>query len=164
MARSYKSSDLQRLFAWLGLSALVLIIDQLTKILAKSNLFEGSPKVVNEFLNWTLVYNPGAAFSFLAQAGGWQRWLLTGFGIGAAAIMVWLMRKHAHQTVFALALSLLLAGAIGNVIDRMTYGAVVDFIDVHYLDWHWPAFNIADSAITLGVVLLIFDEIKRVNK
>ena len=84
MARSYKSSDLQRLFAWLGLSTLVLIIDQFTKVLAKNNLFEGNPKVVTEFLNWTLVYNPGAAFSFLAQAGGWQRWLFTGFGIGAA--------------------------------------------------------------------------------
>ena len=164
MARSYKSSDLQRLFVWLGLSALVLIIDQFTKVLAKNNLFEGNPKAVTEFLNWTLVYNPGAAFSFLAQASGWQRWLFTGFGIGAAAVMIWLMRKHAHQTVFSLALSLLLAGAIGNVIDRMTYGAVIDFIDVHYLGWHWPAFNIADSAITLGVVLLIFDEVKRVNK
>jgi signal peptidase II len=161
---SLKSNSRQAFLLWLGLSSLLLILDQLTKIVAKNSLFEGVSQPVTSFLNWTLVYNSGAAFSFLAQAGGWQRWFFTGVGIVAALIMIWLIRKNSHQTIFSLALSLVLSGAIGNVIDRIIYGAVVDFVDVHYMGWHWPAFNIADSAITIGVILLIVDEIKRVNK
>jgi len=161
---SLKSNSRQAFLLWLGLSSLLLILDQLTKIIAKNSLFEGVSQPVTSFLNWTLVYNSGAAFSFLAQAGGWQRWFFTGVGIFAALIMIWLIRKNSHQTIFSLALSLVLSGAIGNVIDRIIYGAVVDFVDVHYMGWHWPAFNIADSAITIGVILLIVDEIKRVNK
>jgi signal peptidase II len=161
---SPKSNNQQAFLLWLGLSSLLLILDQLTKIIAKNSLFEGVSQPVTSFLNWTLVYNSGAAFSFLAQAGGWQRWFFTGVGIIAALIMIWLIRKNSHQTIFSLALSLVLSGAIGNVIDRIIYGAVVDFVDVHYMGWHWPAFNIADSAITIGVILLIVDEIKRVNK
>jgi signal peptidase II len=161
---SYKSNNKQSLLLWLGLSSFLLILDQLTKIIAKNNLFEGVSQPVTSFLNWTLVYNSGAAFSFLAQAGGWQRWFFTGVGIIAALVMIWLIRKNCHQTIFSLALSLILSGAIGNVIDRVLYGAVVDFVDLHYMGWHWPAFNIADSAITIGVILLIIDEIKRVNK
>lgn len=166
MARSNRSSSNsnQTFLLWLGLSGLLLAIDQLSKILAKGNLVEGVSNPITSFLNWTLVYNPGAAFSFLAQAGGWQRWFFTGLGIAAALLIIWLIRKNAQQTLFCLAMSLILSGAVGNVIDRVMYGAVVDFIDVYYLHWHWPAFNIADSAITLGVILLIFDEIKRVNK
>jgi signal peptidase II len=161
---SLKSNSRQAFLLWLGLSSLLLILDQLTKIIAKNSLFEGVSQPVTNFLNWTLVYNSGAAFSFLAQAGGWQRWFFTCVGIIAALIMIWLIRKNSHQTIFSLALSLVLSGAIGNVIDRIIYGAVVDFVDVHYMGWHWPAFNIADSAITIGVILLIIDEIKRVNK
>lgn len=161
---SPKSNNQQAFLLWLGLSSLLLILDQLTKIIAKNSLFEGVSQPVTSFLNWTLVYNSGAAFSFLAQAGGWQRWFFTGVGIIAALIMIWLIRKNSHQTIFSLALSLVLSGAIGNVIDRIIYGAVVDFVDVHYMGWHWPAFNIADSTITIGVILLIVDEIKRVNK
>ena len=161
---SLKSNSRQAFLLWLGLSSLLLILDQLTKIIAKNSLFEGVSQPVTNFLNWTLVYNSGAAFSFLAQAGGWQRWFFTCVGIIAALIMIWLIRKNSHQTIFSLALSLVLSGAIGNVIDRIIYGAVVDFVDVHYMGWHWPAFNIADSAITIGVILLIVDEIKRVNK
>lgn len=161
---SPKSNNRQAFLLWLGLSSLLLILDQLTKVIAKNSLFEGISQPVTSFLNWTLVYNSGAAFSFLAQAGGWQRWFFTGVGIIAALIMIWLIRKNSHQTIFSLALSLVLSGAIGNVIDRIIYGAVVDFVDVHYMGWHWPAFNIADSAITIGVILLIVDEIKRVNK
>jgi signal peptidase II len=164
LARSSKSINTQAFLGWMGLASLLLILDQLTKIIAKNNLFENVSQPVTSFLNWTLIYNSGAAFSFLAQAGGWQRWFFTGLGIIAALVMIWLIRKNASQRVFSLALSLLLSGAIGNVIDRIAYGAVVDFIDVHYMGWHWPAFNIADSAITIGVILLIFDEIKRVNK
>ena len=161
---SPKSNNRQAFLLWLGLSSLLLILDQLTKVIAKNSLFEGVSQQVTSFLNWTLVYNSGAAFSFLAQAGGWQRWFFTGVGIIAALIMIWLIRKNSHQTIFSLALSLVLSGAIGNVIDRIIYGAVVDFVDVHYMGWHWPAFNIADSAISIGVILLIVDEIKRVNK
>jgi signal peptidase II len=161
---SPKSNNRQAFLLWLGLSSFLLILDQLTKVIAKNSLFEGVSQPVTSFLNWTLVYNSGAAFSFLAQAGGWQRWFFTSVGIIAALIMIWLIRKNSHQTIFSLALSLVLSGAIGNVIDRIIYGAVVDFVDVHYLGWHWPAFNIADSAITIGVILLIIDEIKRVNK
>ena len=161
---SPKSNNRQAFLLWLGLSSFLLILDQLTKVIAKNSLFEGVSQPVTSFLNWTLVYNSGAAFSFLAQAGGWQRWFFTSVGIIAALIMIWLIRKNSHQTIFSLALSLVLSGAIGNVIDRIIYGAVVDFVDVHYMGWHWPAFNIADSAITIGVILLIVDEIKRVNK
>lgn len=159
-----KSNNRQAFLLWLGLSSFLLILDQLTKVIAKNSLFEGVSQPVTSFLNWTLVYNSGAAFSFLAQAGGWQHWFFTGVGIIAALIMIWLIRKNSHQVIFSLALSLVLSGAIGNVIDRIIYGAVVDFVDVHYMGWHWPAFNIADSAITIGVILLIIDEIKRVNK
>jgi signal peptidase II len=161
---SPKSNNRQTFLLWLGLSSFILILDQLTKVIAKNSLFEGVSQPVTSFLNWTLVYNSGAAFSFLAQAGGWQRWFFTSVGIIAALIMIWLIRKNSHQTIFSLALSLVLSGAIGNVIDRIIYGAVVDFVDVHYMGWHWPAFNIADSAISIGVILLIVDEIKRVNK
>jgi signal peptidase II len=162
--RSGSSNGKQTFLLWLGLSGLLLAVDQLSKILVKGNLVEGVANPVTSFLNWTLIYNPGAAFSFLAQAGGWQRWFFTGLGVAAALFITWLIRKNAQQTLFCLAMSLILSGAIGNVIDRIAYGAVVDFIDVYYSHWHWPAFNIADSAITLGVILLIFDEIKRVNK
>jgi signal peptidase II len=161
---SPKSNNRQAFLLWLGLSSFLLILDQLTKVIAKNSLFEGVSQPVTSFLNWTLVYNSGAAFSFLAQAGGWQRWFFTSVGIIAALIMIWLIRKNSHQAIFSLALSLVLSGAIGNVIDRIIYGAVVDFVDVHYMGLHWPAFNIADSAITIGVILLIIDEIKRVNK
>jgi signal peptidase II len=161
---SPKSNNRQTFLLWLGLSSFILILDQLTKVIAKNSLFEGVSQPVTSFINWTLVYNSGAAFSFLAQAGGWQRWFFTSVGIIAALIMIWLIRKNSHQTIFSLALSLVLSGAIGNVIDRIIYGAVVDFVDVHYMGWHWPAFNIADSAISIGVILLIVDEIKRVNK
>jgi signal peptidase II len=165
LARINKSNGHSQQFViWLGLSGLIILIDLLSKIFVKNNLAEGASKTVNSFLNWTLVFNPGAAFSFLAHADGWQRWFFTGLGIIAASVIIWLIRKNAYQTLFALAMSLILSGAIGNVIDRIIYGAVVDFIDIHYANWHWPAFNIADSAITLGVILLILDEIKRVNK
>jgi signal peptidase II len=108
--------------------------------------------------------HPIAGHRSIDQNISWQRWFFTGLGIVAALAMIWLIRKNSQQTLFSLALSLVLSGAIGNVIDRIAYGAVVDFIDVYYGNWHWPAFNIADSAITIGVILLIFDEIKRVNK
>jgi signal peptidase II len=150
---------------WYVLLALgVLIADQMTKWWAQMSLPMAQPIKVTDFLNWFLIYNPGAAFSFLSQAGGWQRWFFTVIGIVAAIVIIWLLQKNAHDRPFCLALSLILGGAIGNVLDRLLYGAVVDFIDVHYDGWHWPAFNIADSAISIGATLIVINEIRRAIK
>ena len=139
----------------MGASALILILDQLTKVIAKSSLLEGISQPVTSFLNWTLVYNPGAAFSFLAQAGGWQRWFFTGIGLIAAVVMIWLIRKNTSQTLFCLAMSLILSGAIGNVIDRIRSDlGVVDFIDIGVGVHRWPTFNVADMAVSGGAILL----------
>ena len=165
MARSNKSGGSNQVFmAWLGLSILLLVIDQLTKLLAKNNLFEGVAKPVTSFLNWTLVYNPGAAFSFLAQAGGWQRWFFTGLGVIATLGMVWMLKKHPGQKLFGFAIACILGGAVGNVIDRVLYGYVVDFLDFYYAGSHFPAFNVADSGITVGAACLILDEVLRVRQ
>jgi signal peptidase II len=120
--------------------------------------------VIPGFFDFTLVYNRGAAFSFLAGAGGWQRWFFTGIGIAAAVFIVWMLARHGSQRLFAFALSLILAGAIGNVIDRVIQGKVTDFVLLHWRGWHWPAFNVADMAITFGAALLILDEIRRVRR
>jgi signal peptidase II len=120
--------------------------------------------VIPGFFDFTLVYNRGAAFSFLAGAGGWQRWFFTGIGIAAAVFIVWMLARHGSQRLFALALSLILGGAIGNVIDRVWQGKVTDFVLLYWRDWHWPAFNVADMAITCGAALLILDEILRVRR
>lgn len=150
---------------WYVLLALgVLIADQMTKWWAQMSLPMAQPIKVTDFLNWFLIYNPGAAFSFLSQAGGWQRWFFTVIGIVAAIVIIWLLQKNVHDRPFCLALSLILGGAIGNVLDRLLYGAVVDFIDVHYDGWHWPAFNIADSAISIGATLIVINEIRRAIK
>jgi signal peptidase II len=107
------------------------------------------------------VHNTGAAFSFLSDAGGWQRWLFAGLAVGMSVVIsVWLTRLKENETLIAVALSLILGGAIGNLIDRLAYGYVIDFLDVYYETWHWPAFNIADSAITVGVVLMLIDSFK----
>lgn len=148
---------------WIGLSTLVVVVDQLTKILTLNTLPEGASRPVFSFLNWVLVYNPGAAFSILANSGGWQKWFFIGIGITAVIVMIWMLKKHAHQATFCFSISLIMGGAIGNVIDRFVHGAVVDFLDVFYQSYHWPAFNVADSAITLGTILLIVDELRRVK-
>ena len=124
----------------------------------------GETLPITSFFNLVRVHNPGAAFSFLADAGGWQRWFFTGLGVLAAGVMVYLLRMHAGQTLFCLALSLLLGGAVGNVIDRLLYSYVIDFLDFYYGTWHFPAFNVADSAITVGAGLLILDELLRVRR
>jgi signal peptidase II len=155
-----------RTSSWLALAALVLVADQITKfwILARFRLGERL-EVVPGLFDLTLVYNPGAAFSFLADHDGWQRWFFIGIGIAASAFILWLLVKHGSQRLFAFALSLILGGAIGNVIDRFVHGQVVDFLLVHWRDrWYFPAFNVADSAITVGAVLLILDELIRVRK
>jgi signal peptidase II len=149
--------DLTRL-RWLGLSLLAVILDQVSKLVVVSSmqLYQSIP--ITSFFKLTYVRNTGAAFSFLSEAGGWQRWFFAGLAIIISMVIaVWLTRLKQHETVLAVALSLVLGGAIGNLIDRLAYGYVIDFLDVYYENWHWPAFNIADSAITLGVVLMLLE-------
>ena len=142
------------------LSGSVVLLDQLTKQLANSHLTPYHPLPIAPWLNFTLSFNPGAAFSFLAGAGGWQRWFFTILAIAvSAAIVVWMHRLSRAEWRLGVGLALILGGAIGNVIDRLLFGYVIDFIDVYYAHWHWPAFNIADSAITVGAVFLIVDSL-----
>ena len=145
---------------WLWLSLLVLILDQASKLAIDSSmqLFESIP--IMPGFSLTYVHNTGAAFSFLSQAGGWQRWLFAGLAIVMSSVItVWLLRLQKHETLMATALSLILGGAIGNLIDRVAYGYVIDFLDVYYQTWHWPAFNIADSAICIGVGLMLLENV-----
>lgn len=145
------------MWRWLLLSGVVVMLDQVSKYVVVAKLTGHAPIEVTSFFNLLLVYNRGAAFSFLAGAGGWQRELFTGIALVASAWIIWLLYRHAQQTLFSIALALVLGGAIGNVIDRLMIGAVVDFLDFHAFGWHWPAFNVADSAITGGAALLIWD-------
>ncbi len=143
---------------WLGVSLLVVIFDQLTKYFADSQLEYAVPLKLMPSFNFTLLYNPGAAFSFLSDAGGWQRWFFVTVSLLASVFLVlWLRKLKPEQKLLALALALVLGGALGNLIDRLWLGHVVDFIQVYYRDFYWPAFNIADSAISVGAVLLIWD-------
>ena len=139
----------------LAIATLVLLLDQLSKWSALSNLKLGITEEVLPFMNWLLLLNPGAAFSFLAQSSGWQRWFFTILGLAASLYILWLLRKNQSDKILSWALSLILGGALGNVLDRIMFGAVVDFIDLHYGNWHWPAFNIADSAICIGATLIV---------
>ena len=142
---------------WLALSALLVAADQITKYVAVQQLALNQIVAVTPFFNLVLVYNAGAAFSFLSDAAGWQRGFFIGIALVASAWIVYLLRRYPHQRRFALALSLVLAGAVGNVVDRMLHGAVIDFLDFHAYGYHWPAFNVADSAISCGAALLIWD-------
>jgi signal peptidase II len=148
----------------LCIAALVVLLDQLTKIMITQMFSYGQSKPVTSFFNLVLAYNKGAAFSFLAAEGGWQRYLFSGIAIAAAAFIVYLLKRHAGQRLFCWALALVLGGAVGNLIDRIAYGHVIDFLDVHVAGWHWPAFNIADSAICIGAAMFIIDELRRVNR
>jgi signal peptidase II len=149
---------------WLALALLIVIADQFTKVLVLGSFTLGEGKVVTEFFNLVRVHNAGAAFSFLAGASGWQRWFFTGLGLVAAAVIVWMLKQHAGQRLFGFALTCILGGAIGNVIDRVLYGHVVDFLDFHWAGMHFPAFNVADSAITVGAIGLLLDELLRVRR
>lgn len=145
-------------FAWLLMSVVIVILDLWTKGLATESLTLYRPVEQTSWLNMTLAHNYGAAFSFLSDAGGWQRWLFTGLAVVVTLVLiVWLLRLPANEKVTAAALGLIIGGAVGNLIDRINNGYVVDFIDVYYRNWHWPAFNLADSAITGGVILLVVD-------
>lgn len=143
---------------WVGLSIVAIILDQWSKWIASTSLNYADPVPVLPFLNWTLLHNYGAAFSFLSDAGGWQRYFFTSLAALVSVIFVfWLMRMPKTVKVLPLAVALILGGAVGNLIDRVALGYVVDFIHVYYNNSHFPAFNIADSAITLGTILLLID-------
>jgi signal peptidase II len=142
---------------WLALSFGIVLLDQLTKFAILQSFTVSKVVEVTSFFNLVLVHNRGAAFSFLSDAAGWQRGLFITLALAASAWIIYLLRRYRQQKLFSLALSLVLAGALGNVIDRVFFGAVVDFLDFHAYGYHWPAFNVADSAITCGAVLLIWD-------
>ncbi len=148
---------------WLWLAGLLIVIDQLSKLGFDSQLKYGERIHLLPFFDFTLLYNPGAAFSFLADESGWQRWFFTLLAFAASVFIIWMMRKNKAHHRMMLALALILGGAIGNVIDRIAYGHVVDFLLFYWRDWYYPAFNIADICITLGAMLLILDELLRLK-
>ena len=146
---------------WLWLAALAIGFDQASKLAIDKSFQLYESINVMPFFNLTYVHNTGAAFSFLSEAGGWQRWFFAALAIIMSTIMtIWLTRLKENETLLAVALSLILGGAIGNLIDRLFYGYVIDFLDVYYGTYHWPAFNIADSAITIGVALMLVESFK----
>ena len=165
------SSGAGKVLQWLALSLIILIADQFTKVLVIGYYQLGASTEVTSFFNLVRAHNSGAAFSFLSDASGWQRWFFSIIGLLAAVLLVWLLKSHAGQKLFSFALACILGGAVGNVIDRLLYGYVVDFLDFHWR-WlapvfsggHFPAFNIADSAITIGATCLILDELLRVRR
>lgn len=149
---------------WLGLALILLIADQFTKVLILGYYRLGDSTTITSFFNIVRAHNTGAAFSFLAAASGWQRWLFTGIGVAATLFILYLLRTHPGQKLFCFALACILGGAVGNVIDRLLHGYVVDFLQFHYGGWYFPAFNVADAAITVGAVGLVLDELLRVRK
>jgi signal peptidase II len=160
-----------RLAFWLGLAALVIVADQLTKTLILAQFQLGDTQPVTSFFNLVRVHNTGAAFSFLAGASGWQRWFFIGLGSAATVFIIWMLKKHPEQTLFCFAVTMIMGGAVGNVIDRALHGYVVDFLQFRFgflepifRGGYFPSFNVADSAITLGAVLLIVDELRRVKR
>ena len=162
MARPFASTG--SMLPWLGLALIILIADQFTKVLILGAYRLGDSTTITSFFNIVRAHNTGAAFSFLAAASGWQRWLFTAIGVGATVFIVWMLRSHAGQKMFSFALACILGGAIGNVVDRLLHGYVVDFLQFHWAGWYFPAFNVADSAITVGAVCLLLDELLRVRR
>lgn len=159
------------MWLWLGLALLVLLADQLTKTLIIGSFQLGDSRTLTSYFNLVRVHNSGAAFSFLSSASGWQRWFFVGLGLVATVAIVWMLKRHGSQRLFSFALSMILGGALGNVIDRLLHGHVIDFLQFHW-DWlspvfaggYFPSFNVADSAITLGAICLILDELLRVQR
>jgi len=170
MAR-HPASSTPSLALWLGLAFVVILLDQFTKTLVLGDFRLGDSRTVTSFFDVVRAHNTGAAFSFLHDASGWQRWFFVGLGAVASGFIVWMLRTHPTQRLFCFAISMILGGAIGNVIDRLLHGYVVDFLQFH---WAWlspmfrggyfPAFNVADSAITVGAIGLIVDELRRVRR
>jgi signal peptidase II len=163
MARRGNAAGLG-LVHWLAIALVLVLADQFTKILVLGSFQLGEGIPVTGFFNLVRVHNAGAAFSFLAGASGWQRWFFTALGLVAAVVIVWMLKGHPGQRLFCFALACILGGAVGNVIDRVLYGYVVDFLDFHWAGMHFPAFNVADSAISVGAACLILDELLRVRR
>ena len=173
MARTGSAPSAQGsgLWLWLGLAVLVLLADQLSKTLIIGSFQLGDSRTLTSYFNLVRVHNSGAAFSFLSSASGWQRWFFVGLGMVATVAIVWMLKRHGSQRLFSFALSMILGGALGNVIDRLLHGHVIDFLQFHW-DWlspvfaggYFPSFNVADSAITLGAICLILDELLRVRR
>lgn len=169
--RSASTAQGSGLWLWLGLAVLVLLADQLTKTLIIGSFQLGDSRTLTSYFNLVRVHNAGAAFSFLSTASGWQRWFFVGLGLVATVAIVWMLKRHGSQRLFSFALSMILGGAVGNVIDRLLHGHVIDFLQFHW-DWlspvfaggYFPSFNVADSAITLGAICLILDELLRVQR
>ncbi len=156
---------------WLGLAAIVILADQVTKTLILSAFQYGDARPVTSFFSLVRAHNTGAAFSFLAGASGWQRWFFTGLGLVASAFIIWMIRSHPTQKLFCFAVSMIMGGALGNVLDRLLHGYVVDFLQFRFEllaplfhGGYFPSFNLADSAITLGAICLIVDELRRVRR
>ena len=165
-SRSSRSSGSpsSALLPWLGIALIVIVADQFTKTLILGYFQLGDSRSVTSFFNVVRVHNSGAAFSFLAGAAGWQRWFFIALGLAATGFIVWMLARHGGQRLFSWALALILGGAIGNVIDRLLHGHVVDFIQLHYRGWTFPSFNVADSAISVGAACLILDELRRLRR
>jgi len=167
----FASSPRTGLWPWLGVALIVIVLDQITKTLIINQFALHESVRVTSFFNIVRAHNTGAAFSFLAGASGWQRWFFVGLGVAASVFIVWMLRRHPEQTLFCFAVSLILGGALGNVIDRMLHGHVVDFLDFHFQflaplfpGGHFPSFNVADSAISVGAASLVIDELRRVKR
>ena len=155
------------LWPWLSLSLLVIIADQVTKAMITQHFVLGDSRYVSSFFNLVRAHNAGAAFSFLASASGWQRWMFSAIGLIATGLIIWQLRVHRGQRLISLSMSLIMGGALGNVIDRLIHGHVIDFLDFHwsflepvFRGGHFPSFNVADAAITLGAAFLIAAELK----
>lgn len=149
---------------WLLLAAVLVVLDQLTKYLVEQSIPVGSTVVVLPFLSLVLTHNSGAAFSFLAGAGGWQRWFFVLIAVAASGLIIWMLHRHRKETFLCIGLTLILGGAIGNLVDRVLVGAVVDFILLYWGQYQWPAFNVADSCITVGAAMLIWDSLRQSRK
>lgn len=169
MARSNGSGP--SLWLWLGLAGIIILADQVTKTLIIGHFQLHESRTVTEWFNIVRAHNPGAAFSFLADASGWQRWFFTGLGLAASGFIIWMLRSHPTQRLFCFAVTMIMGGALGNVLDRLMHGYVVDFLQFRFsflaplfAGGYFPSFNIADSAITLGAICLILDEILRVRR
>ncbi len=160
---AFKSNS-PSMLPWLGLALIILIADQFTKVLILGYYRLGDSTYITSFFNIVRAHNTGAAFSFLADSSGWQRWFFTGIGVAATLFILWMLKSHAGQKLFSFAMACILGGAVGNVVDRLLHGYVVDFLDFHWATWHFPAFNIADMGISIGAACLILDEILRVRR
>lgn len=170
LSRSSRSSNTP-LALWLGLALLIILADQLTKTLVIGRFALGDSLTITPYFNLVRAHNAGAAFSFLADASGWQRWFFTGLGVVASVFIVWMLKRHPGQRLFCFAISMVLGGAIGNVVDRLLHGHVIDFLQFHwdflapmFPGGYFPSFNVADAAITVGAVCLVLDELLRVRR